>query len=376
MNLRSLVLCSNDKILRVLRRVLSDLEIGMEHSPDSDSAASRLARQRFEAVIVDCHDEAAAARVLGCVRAAPCNKHAIAVAIIDGKKAVRSAFTLGAHFVLYEPLSVERAKASFRAARALMKCERRRNTRLLVEIPVTLMIGGAPQKTTTADLSEGGVAVRKRIQNAASMRIKFVLPGSDQPIDCAAEVAWENGSSQSGVRFVDLPPDQRAHLKAWLVKHSPDMESDDPPVPCKLTDLSMGGCYLEMPAPFPVRTRVILGMQLAGTRVEASGIVRVMHPEIGMGVEFARATAPQSQQAEKFIEALMGANGLPPELAVEPDGMEEAETPPQSDATPVETSDPLLGLFRRKTELTADGFLSELRKQRGSAPESAQAASV
>jgi CheY-like chemotaxis protein len=56
MTLKALVLCSDDKILRVLRRVLSDLEIGLEHCPDADSAIQRLTRQRFEALIVDCDE--------------------------------------------------------------------------------------------------------------------------------------------------------------------------------------------------------------------------------------------------------------------------------------------------------------------------------
>ena len=64
MTLKALVLCSDDKILRVLRRVLSDLEIGLEHCPDADSAIQRLTRQRFEALIVDCDDPSTAALVL------------------------------------------------------------------------------------------------------------------------------------------------------------------------------------------------------------------------------------------------------------------------------------------------------------------------
>ena len=122
--------------MRVLRRVLSDLEISVEQCTTADSAVRRLTRQRFEAVIVDCSDEGVAANVLKSVRSAPCNKHAVAVAIIDGQKAVRSAFALGAHFALYKPISPERARTSFRAARALMKCERRRNARVAIEIPV------------------------------------------------------------------------------------------------------------------------------------------------------------------------------------------------------------------------------------------------
>jgi len=69
-----------------------------------------------------------AARVLKGTRSAPANKRAIAVAIIDSQIALKGASELGAHFVLFKPISLERTKASFRSVRALMKRERRRQT--------------------------------------------------------------------------------------------------------------------------------------------------------------------------------------------------------------------------------------------------------
>ena len=92
MSLQSLVFCPDEKIVRVLRRVLSDLEIAVERCSDADSAIRKLTRQRFEAVIVDCSDEDVASQVLKSARSAPCNKHAVAVAIVDGTTKLRSAF--------------------------------------------------------------------------------------------------------------------------------------------------------------------------------------------------------------------------------------------------------------------------------------------
>ena len=213
MSLQSLVLCSDEKIARVLRRVLSDLDIGIDQSPDADSAIRKLTRQRYEAVIVDCTDEQAASQVLKSARTAPCNKRAVAVAVIDGKKALRSAFDLGAHFVLYKPLSAERAKASFRAARALMKRERRRNIRVQIEMPVILVLndGAGQQRTLTSDLGEGGMAVQssQRPKTHGALQIQFALPGTEDTIHCGGEVAWENAGRQTGIRFVDLAPEAR-----------------------------------------------------------------------------------------------------------------------------------------------------------------------
>ena len=380
MSLHALVLCSDDKILRVLRRILSDLEIAVEHSTDADSAVRQLTRRRFEAVVVDCNDEDMAARVLKSVRSAPCNKRSVAVAMIDGQKAVRSAFALGAHFVLYKPISAERARTSFRAARALMKCERRRNTRVTMQIPVALVTenGTRQRKALTSDISQGGMSLKlaRRAQDSGPLRIRFTLPGTDEGVECAAEVAWEGGGPQAGIRFVNLSPEQRDLLKSWLARHAAEIEPDDPPAPCKLTDISSGGCYLEMAAPFPMNTRVILTMRLGKLESRAEGVVRVMHPEIGMGVEFARSTNQQRKHLEKFIHALKGSHQVLPELVVEPEGMNDAEpaglNPPVCD----EIEDPLLELFLRNPDLTSESFLSELRKQRSPHPHSVETASA
>src|SRR5258708_7523768 len=75
-DLKSLLLCSDDKIVRVLRRTLGDLEISVEHCTSSDIALRHLTRERFEAIIVDCACPVAAA-VLLCARTAPCKKRSV-----------------------------------------------------------------------------------------------------------------------------------------------------------------------------------------------------------------------------------------------------------------------------------------------------------
>src|SRR5438270_11255471 len=186
MNLQALLLCWDDKIVRVLRRVLNDLEIAVEHCADSEIAVQKLSRRRFEAVIVDCDDPETAGQILKAARSSPSNKKAVAVAIINGQTDVRSAFELGAHFVLYKPISAERARGSFRAARALMKCERRRAARVPVEMPVMYCFKSSGstllERTLSSDLSEDGIGVRlaKRQHNRGPISLQFKLAGSKE----------------------------------------------------------------------------------------------------------------------------------------------------------------------------------------------------
>jgi len=367
MNLQSLVVADDEKTVRVLRRVLSDLDIDMEHCSNPETAVQQLTRNRFEAVIVDCSDTELAGRVLKSARLAPCNRRAVALAIVDANMPLRTAFEMGAHFVLYKPVSAERAKSSFRAARALMKRERRRNTRIPVEMPVTVRVNDGQSPAVSLDLGEGGLAVRfvHRPQNLNSISVHFALPGTAHTVECIGEVAWENSSRQVGIRFIDLLPDSRDQLKAWLESHSPEFEKDDPPTPCKLADFSPGGCYLESTSPFPVRTRVILSHQIGGLRMQVEGAVRVMHPDFGMGVEFTKRTAQQKEQVKKFLRAFAGTDleHKKLELLVEPEGLDSDESLSPA-ASELESSDHLLRLFATKSDLPAKAFLAELRSQR------------
>jgi len=341
MSLKSLVLCSDEKIVRVLRRVLSDLEISIEHCSDPDSAIHKLTRQRFESIIIDCTDVKVATSVLKSARSAPCNKRAVAVAIMDGHNGLR-------------------------AARALMKRERRRNARVPVQLSVALSNPktGFQQNAPTTDLSEGGMAVQlgQRQKDSGPWQTRFKLPGSENVIEVIGESAWHNPGGQVGIRFVDLQVDAAHELRQWLNQHSPEGEKDDPPVRCRLTDLSLGGCYLEIASPFPSGTRIVLSMRVGDLELHVCGIVRVMHPEVGMGVELAQTTREQRNQVERFIQSLMNAGGTLPELLVEPEGLESVR--PEAPAQPADLEDPLLELFQRKAALPAELFLSELRKQR------------
>ncbi len=366
MNLKSLVLCSDDKIVRVLRRVLGDLEIEVELCTGSDSALRKLTRQRYEAIIVDVTDEGAS-EVLRSARSAPCNKQAVAVAIVEPAIGLKAVFEIGAHFVLYKPVSSERAKSSFRAARALMKSERRRNARVAVQIPVVLRspeVGGN-MKVITIDLSEGGmaVAVPNRKRPTGRWQIAFTLPGTQTALELPAEFAWEGAASQAGLRFQNISPEAAIQLRDWLKTNSPDAEQDDPPIRCQLTDLSLGGCYLEISSPFPASSRVTLSMKAGTAEVRAQGVVRVMHPEKGMGVEFTQATPQHRAAVEKFMAILTENRSLSPELWVEPQGLESES----SAKPPADSDDPLLHLFYGDT-LTQEQFQEVLQKQRVTPP--------
>ena len=378
--LQSLLLCGDDKVVRVLRRVLSEMEIAVEHCSDPNSATRLLTRQRFEAVIVDCTVPEIAGKVLSGTRNAPANRRAITVAILenatagDSQAALKQAFAMGSHFVLFKPISIERTRASFRAVRALMKRERRRHARIPIEIPVEIFIESSSVRANTLDLGENGMAVNMRGRRLPpSFEVKFSLPGSGIHVECRGEVAWEGGQVL-GIRFCDVTVETKDQLKQWVARQLLGADAEELPVSCRLTDLSPSACYLQTESPFPVRTRLQMSMKVGELVVETEGIVRLMHPGIGMGVEFTKNTSVQKARVEDFIRTLVSTDGAVPDIEVKPDTIDNSSDAYSFWQLPDERIDPLLSLFRTKTELPPDLFQMELRKQRGVPAEAAVAA--
>ena len=371
MNLRSLLLSSDERTVRVLRRVLSDLEIDVEHCLSVENAIRRITRQRFEAIIVDGSNPDDASRVLGAAKAAPVNKRALAIVLVEASLGLKGGFELGAHFVLHKPFAVERAKASFRAVRALMKRERRIQMRIPVQIPVACF-GNSQYKATTIDLCEGGMAIQfiGRSPKENALRFSLDLPGTRQTLEIQGEVAWGGNGEQVGVRFNDPSDDQRALLRRWLGSQLSEPEQDDPPVVSQLSDLSAGGCYLTTNSPFPRGTRVLLAAKSAQGEVRATAIVLVAHPEFGMGVEFLRATTEQAEKAQRIVSTLQLNEHKHPEVLVSPDGLE-PPTAEDSLAT-LQTSctgnsgnsDALVDLFRQQFQVPVESFLQTMKEQR------------
>jgi hypothetical protein len=158
----------------------------------------------------------------------------------------------------------------------------------------------------------------------------------------------------------------REKLRGWFNQHAAPAEVEDPPMACRLTDLSTGGCYLDTSTPFPVRAKVILCLALPGAKVQVSGVVKVMHPEKGMGVEFNQSTDEQCGLVEDFLGTLSNAaEGTSPELLVEPEGIQSSDPEDKEHWANKGVYDPLLDLFRRGLDLTVEEFHSEMQKQRG-----------
>ena len=70
-----------------------------------------------------------------------------------------------------------------------------------------------------------------------------------------------------------------------------------------LSDISLTGCYMETMTPEPVGTAVEVLFQTNGARVRLPGVVRVVHPSMGMGIEFAQLSPESAKLLQGLVKA-------------------------------------------------------------------------
>lgn len=374
MSLLALLVSTDDRASEILGRALPALGVAVERFSDITIAVDRLHQRRFDALILDFEDPKAAGKLLEEARKLHSVNPPVTVALVWERARAREILNGGAHFVLYKPFSDEQATASLRAVAALLNRERRRAHRVPVQAPVELSLPDTRKvEGILLDLSETGMEVLTAEPQSTGglLNFRFQLPDGSLELHAHGQVAWASPNGQNGVHFLDLDAATRSQLSSWLsaaaCTKEPEVEETVPH--CKLTDLSLGGCYVETDSPFPENALVDLCLTTQAMAVHTEGMVRVTHPGQGMGVEFPSRTPEQRAQVANLIGLLRECQDSRLELSVSPralvaDLSQFRRAPDGAVDETEELEDPLLELLRQGATLQQDDFLVELRRQR------------
>ncbi len=384
MILQALLVSRDDLTAETLLQEMALLGIAANRSEAGDVAVARLGEEHFDLVVIDFdsdfdadskHATAASALLEACRRLAcrPDRNPPISIALLKDASRTRAILSAGAHFILSKPLAREQAHESLLAASAVLKRERRQALRVAVQAAVCIDVG--QHQATEAillDLSTSGMDVlsAKPLVTGAAVRVAFDLP-EGAAIGSEAEVSWSAANGQSGLRFVRMDTKTQEQLNAWLGARSHDSSEEDADAisSCHLTDLSLGGCYVETRSPFPQGSAVDLCLRAAGLEIHSEGLVRIMHPGHGMGIEFPARTEEQRARVAQFIELLADQPGATPQLEASlrgrvGSGGEAGTAKSDEGAAENATEDPLLELLRTGNGLEEEAFLAEMHGQR------------
>lgn len=266
----------------------------------------------------------------------------------------------------------------------------RRSTRLPLEIPVrvTSLAPGAPLSAscnTTLVNAHGcgliapsefphGIQVRLEMVSAkryTTARVAEVVPLGGDPPTWLIGLELNAPGNFWGIEYA--PSDWKIETAVTPPTKKSTEESGDEAKSVRsprwrLTDISPGACYLEAAAPFPAATPVLLSVRALDTECLLDGIVRVSHPQTGMGIEFTGTPDELRAKVEELIARLTSNREVPKIFVGRKEGHKAAQTPPailaSEASSDAEASDALLGLVREGHSLTAEQFLSDLRAQR------------
>jgi hypothetical protein len=127
-------------------------------------------------------------------------------------------------------------------------------------------------------------------------------------------------------------------------------------------DISMHGCYVEAASPLGVGTVIGLQLEVNGFRVEATGVVRVAYPSLGMGISFDKISEEDRERLRGLVRSIS-----PPSVIVSPRVTPRSPLIPLSDASPPVANpgaalQAMLNFFEDRHIMGREEFLRILRK--------------
>lgn len=227
MALKSLIFSEDEKVVRILKVMLTELSVEVEHTKDYDAAHKCLLQQKYDGVFAECETEQGA-NLLSTVRKSKHNTRSIVFALSGATLKMNAAFELGAHFVIHKPLIVEKVKRTLKAAHGLMMREQRAHYRHPTATTATVKLPDGPGFTVTLrDLSQSGALLesKTRISKGQVVQLRFQLPETDIAVEAFGMVTRVDDQGRAGVHFEKISDVAQRALLQWVIEHSTEQEN-------------------------------------------------------------------------------------------------------------------------------------------------------
>jgi CheY-like chemotaxis protein len=211
------LLVSDDLLLRSeIKPVLNEAGIACECC-ELAGFDRVIARGKVECILLDIADPVKFSEVITKLRAEKFNRYAIVLALAeDAHRTVLSKISGVNFFVSKSAQLVPNLRQALSSARALIIYEKRRYYRHPVDLIAEVFCHGQVTRAKMIDLSARGACLDcNGLRGINTLRLTFVLPGSNQRLEVNAIMAWTKGTNV-GVEFTSLSNDSDKALKAWL----------------------------------------------------------------------------------------------------------------------------------------------------------------
>lgn len=104
---------------------------------------------------------------------------------------------------------------------------------------------------------------------------------------------------------VVAPPERRRYPR-YSVQVQIELREDgnDVPMRANTTDLSRGGCYVELMMPLPVGANITATLWVSDCSVRMRGRVVTCHPQFGNGIRFLEFKASGEKVLAQYLDAI------------------------------------------------------------------------
>lgn len=155
-----------------------------------------------------------------------------------------------------------------------------------------------PNKTEAYELPDVTVEMEEPLQ-LATVSVAEQTHGID-----LAEATAQPVAAGPAMRPAQPEPDNRRTQTRYACRLGAEVYHTGSSVPnhCCLTDLSSGGCYLEVPLPFPAGSSVEILVRTYEMKLRLRGAVLTSHPGYGMGVAFELKTKEERENVQKLTD--------------------------------------------------------------------------
>ena len=100
--------------------------------------------------------------------------------------------------------------------------------------------------------------------------------------------------------------DRRFHRRYTVqVQIELRQEGSDVPIRLATTDLSRGGCYIELMMPLSIGTHIQATLWLGGHPIVIQGRVVTCHPQYGNGMMFEKFEGQAEQLLHEYLDAIV-----------------------------------------------------------------------
>jgi ActR/RegA family two-component response regulator len=219
MAFNALLMCREEKHLRVLGKALDEVGMEQEVCLSAPEALDLTVQRHYSALVLD-FDLPGAATVARMARLAPSRRRPLIFGVIGALTEIAETFQAGANFIFYKPLGLEQIVRCLRAGRGFMRPDRRKSPRQSLESLVYLQFGIAALPAMVLDLNQDGLALQapEPLPPVQQVPMRFVLPGTGHMVEGMGEVVWADDGGRAGMLFSRLTPASRKYLKQWFVK--------------------------------------------------------------------------------------------------------------------------------------------------------------